>query len=434
MAVHTPHDLKAATDALRAAGGNKSKAADALGVPRSTFRERIAAAQREGAGADPSARETFHVTGDAATLTRLVNTRIRTLAELIETCEIDTTEWMVERYVVNKWEVGAKDAAGKIAVEPLFQVKAWLTRKRAVISARAEIEALLADAGKKAPARPRLLRLKKPDPVLLELAIPDLHVGKLAWAPETGYGDYDIRIAEQLFTDAVESLLARTSSFHPDRIVLPLGNDLLHRDTKQGTTTQGTPLDTDSRYHKTFSTTRRMLTRTIDRLREVAPVTVVMVPGNHDTLSTFHMGDSLECYYRNTPDVSVQNSPACRKYVGYGAVALMFTHGHLGKPADWPLLFATEQPEMFAKATFREIHTGHLHTTRLTEKMGVRVRISPALCGPDAWHADNQFVGNLRGAEAYVWHPRAGLLSVAHFTVSEGREHAKPARIELAHG
>jgi len=55
--------------------------------------------------------------------------RIRTLEQLLEACEVDLDVWRVERYVVNKWEVGTKIAGGGgILVEPLFQVKAWLVR------------------------------------------------------------------------------------------------------------------------------------------------------------------------------------------------------------------------------------------------------------------------------------------------------------------
>jgi hypothetical protein len=254
---------------------------------------------------------------------------------------------------------------------------------------------------------------------MLELAIPDLHLGKLAWAPETGYADYDLKIAENLFRQAVGTLMARAASFKLGRILLPVGNDFFHSDSKFGATTKGTPLDTDSRYHKAFLTGRRLLVDVVENLSEIAPVTVVIVPGNHDTLSSFHLGDALDCWFHGDENVTVMNAPIPRKYVGFGKTALMFTHGDKGKAADYPLLFATEQPKMFSDATFREIHTGHLHTTRLTEKMGVRVRISPALCSPDEWHAANHYVGNLRGAEGLVYHPVEGLVSVAHFTVKE---------------
>ena len=37
---------------------------------------------------------------------------------------------------------------------------------------------------------------------------------------------------------------------------------------------------------------------------------------------------------------------------------LMFTHGDKEKPADMPLIMATEQPEMFARAKHHEVHCG----------------------------------------------------------------------------
>lgn len=73
-------------------------------------------------------------------------TRITSLDQLIEACNINLDEWIVEKHIVNKWEVGARKKTknlkfdngsisgsisddGEIVVEPLFQVKAWLIRK-----------------------------------------------------------------------------------------------------------------------------------------------------------------------------------------------------------------------------------------------------------------------------------------------------------------
>ena len=74
--------------------------------------------------------------------------RIKTLEQLIEVCEIDLEEWVIERHVINKWEVGAKvekkdltwidgiitegkvTSPGKLTVEPLFQVKATLVKRK----------------------------------------------------------------------------------------------------------------------------------------------------------------------------------------------------------------------------------------------------------------------------------------------------------------
>lgn len=76
-----------------------------------------------------------------------VNRRIVSVEDLIEYARINLDEWIVERAVVNKWEVGAKisekslrweegkilqgviEDSGQIKVEPLFQVKLWLVKR-----------------------------------------------------------------------------------------------------------------------------------------------------------------------------------------------------------------------------------------------------------------------------------------------------------------
>jgi hypothetical protein len=334
---------------------------------------------------------------------------VKTLDDLIRVCNIDTQTWQVDKWVANSWQM---------AGEGQFQVKANLRRRVEMVAIKAEIEALKADVKAKVPS----VKVKTPTKSTgraLEIAIPDLHIGKLAWSEETGGANYDTKIAEQVFDAAVDALIERTSSYKFDRVYLPVGNDFFHSDTKQGTTTGGTILDTDSRYQKSFIAGRRMITRAINKLMQLAPVEVIMVQGNHDCLGVWHLGDSLECYYHATPHVHVRNEPNPRKYVQYGQVMLLFFHGDKGKAPDWPLLMATEQPAMFGSTKYREAHVGHIHQSRVTEFHGVKVRVSPALCSADAWHSENLYVGNLRGAEAYVWDAKEGLIGTAHYTVPD---------------
>ena len=351
------------------------------------------------------------VEGDKGVLSAIVKDNPRTLEELVAVCGIDLLVWTVDRWVANKWESVRGDAT-----VPLFQVKAWLSRNRPLLDATTRIKAMIDDAKNKMPSRPRRSKARV-GTYALEVSIPDLHLGKLAWSPETGYADYDLKIAVEVYEAALEALIQRTRGFAFQRILFPIGNDLFHSDTKQGTTTRGTPLDTDSRYHKAFLTGRRLITRAVDRLRGIAPVDVYVVAGNHSVVSEFQLGDSLECWFHKTDDVVIHNAPCSRKYAEFGANMILYTHGDKGSHKNLPLLMATEQREMFGRTTFREAHVGHLHQTRLLETMGVRVRISPALCPPDAWHSENQFVGNLQGAEAFVWDRSEGLVATAHYTV-----------------
>jgi hypothetical protein len=420
------------TLALVETHGTVRGAARASGIPYATLQHRYDAAKqwKDSGGAAPAvSAESVSVSGNDCEITKTTTERIKTLADLVRVCEIDTQEWDVERWVCNKWDSTAMrknlDGSTHPVVTEQFQVKAWLKRRASVVDAKIEIADLLADAAQRMPKRTIPTRKVKATNILFEPCIPDLHIGKLAWGDETGYANYDAKEAERRFTDAVDALIARSRSFGCDRVLYPLGNDLLHSDTKAGTTTGGTPLDTDSRYHKSFALARRLTTRAIDRFRqEIGPVKVVLVPGNHDTLAVWHLGDSLSCYYRHDGDVEIDNAPTMRKYHQHGNVMLMFTHGNRGKLAEYPLIMATEQPDMWGATVHREAHTGDKHQLKVQEHRGVKVRISPALCPPDAWHSEMTFTGNAESAEAFVWHPVEGLIGTAFYTVPNRREPA----------
>lgn len=348
----------------------------------------------------------------------------RTLEDLIRVCEIDLDTWEVKSWTANKWEMGYTDRKKAAHSRPLYQVKALLVRKAIVIATREEIASLLADAKSsineyRVPPTPAIIHREG---FMLEPSIPDLHVGKLAWGRETGHANYDTRIAQRIYEEATATLAARVAGFKFEKIILPIGNDLLNSDSMLNQTTGGTPQDTDARFQRSFGKVRLMITLAIEFWRKFAPVHVVMVPGNHDQLSVWHLGDSLDCYFHGYSDVDIDNAPRLRKYAQFEKVMLMFTHGNKGKHADYPNVMAVEEPEMWADTIYREAHVGHTHKTSTEEYHGVRVRTSPALCPPDAWHAENQFVGNKRSAEAFVWHGEEGLVTTAFYTVPHGEK------------
>ena len=141
-----------------------------------------------------------------------------------------------------------------------------------------------------------------------------------------------------------------------------------------------------------------------------------MVPGNHDELSVWHLGDSLECYFHKYTDVAIDNSPRSRKYHQHGEVMLMWTHGHEGKLKEYPQLIAREQPRMWRETRLREVHLGHRHKLEVDEAYGVRTRTLSSLCEADAWHAENGFVGNVLAAEAFCWNATEGLVATAVYS------------------
>lgn len=368
--------------------------------------------------------ETHKVEGDTWEIS-IPRTRIQTLEELIEHCKVDLSVWTVDRWICNKWEFGAKEGfkdSQVIKVTPLFQIKAWLKRKVEIVAAKNEIAALREDAKKFSPNYPVRIRTKElriPSGNLLEINLTDHHFGKLAWAQETNGQDYDVKIAERIWDEATDALLGRVIGQKFDQIIFVVGNDLLNSDNKNNLTTHGTPVTTDSRYQKTFRTARKAVVRSIEKMRSISPVRVVVIPGNHDENAAWHLGDSLECWFSKCGDVHVDNLPSPRKYLQWGSVMLMWTHGYKGKLSDYPSIMAAEAPEMWGATTVREVHTGDKHYRKVEEFHGVAVRILPTLCATDDWHSRMGYTNNIRCSEAFIWHKEQGLIGTAVYTEPE---------------
>lgn len=351
---------------------------------------------------------------------------VNTLEQLLAYMKVDLSVWEVERHVINKWEVGGKPGDGNalianspsgFAVQPLFQVKAWLRRKVSEVKARNFLDGLLAQFKKSAPVRkaPKL----KSSGVLMEIDIFDAHFGKLCWKAETGR-DYDLKIARLEHDAAVEGLLARAKGFPIARFLYPIGNDFLHTDNDRNTTNAGTPQDVDGRWQKAFTEGRAALKNSIDRLRQIAPVDVMVIPGNHDPERMFYLGEVLQAWYHSTVGVTIENSPAKRKYYRYGANLIGLTHGDKEKHSELPLVMATERPQDWAATKFREFHLGHLHKLKTISFMpvqefnAIRVRTLSSLTPPDAWHKMMGYEG-LRAANAIMWDKADGCVATISY-------------------
>jgi len=115
-----------------------------------------------------------------------------------------------------------------------------------------------------------------------------------------------------------------------ERVMFCLGQDLLHSNGVNNSTAKGTVVDCDGRFFRTYGAARRVMIETIEKLRQIAPVDVLVVPGNHDR-SIWQLADSIECWYHGQKDVKIDNAPTLRKYYSFGKCGWMITHGDLGK-------------------------------------------------------------------------------------------------------
>ena len=350
---------------------------------------------------------------------------IRTLNELLAVCDPDLQKFTVTDHVVNKWDTTMKVKVGnkwEVVTRTNWQVKAWFRMKRAQEVLEMVADEIIQDI--ETASKKRFTVGAKPTrhgETLLEIGLFDFHVGNLVWHLEN-VEDWDLSLAEHVFRKSVTLLLDDAQRrYDVDRILYPIGNDFFHADSKDNKTTAGTQMELDTRWQKLFRTGVEMQKWAIELMRDVAPVDVIVVPGNHDEQSAFTMGMVLEAMFGHTNDVQLLNDPRLRKYYVWGNTLLGFTHGKFEKQGSLPQLMATEAKKAWGETVYREFHIGHRHhrhaqrfMTDYVDDEGVLVRMLPTLAAVDAYHTNSGYVGAVKAAEAYLFDLEAGLIGTLH--------------------
>jgi hypothetical protein len=391
--------------------------------------------------------ETITERGDERIITKRATREITSLDDLVKVCQIDLARWDVvewsckasQQYSVPRATRPTTDKkwvrpSNEPVLSQMFHVSAKLRkRSRAALTFDTLRADLLADIRAEAKRGPILFAptRRKDDGFLFEFPPFDLHMGKYAWAEET-VTNYDVDAAEDLFRAALDYQLNRAlrlSGGTLERVLCVFGNDVSHIDSKKGQTTAGTPMDVDTRYIRVFRRICAVHRHAVKLLRSVAPVDVVIVPGNHDELTAFHLGEILDATFDGDKFVTVDNSAKLRKYYRFGINLLGFSHGDGERVAELPLTMAREVPHLWAAAGEREFHIGHLHIKEEWNQRqlksaeqegyavkGVRIRRLSSLSAHDAWHTKHAYMDR-RACDAFLFHKDAGFTAALSFNV-----------------
>ena len=366
----------------------------------------------------------------------IVDPNVRTLEDLLKICKVDLETWEVKKHVINKWEVVMREPATTVGgrgdnaelsdggnsiwtrgshipvKEPLYQVKAWLEKRKGATDTKILLDMFKNKAEKFAPKSFAYKKPGKERNCLYVLNIQDLHLSKLANHAETGESDWDIRIAERAFNTAVADLMDKAPRDRIEEVVVIVGSDMVQVDNDASQTSKGTYVDSDSRLSKTYDVCTNMLVQNIEKLAQNFKVRVIAFPGNHDSTVSLYMGYYIAAWFRNNPNVVVDKGPKSRKYVGYGKNLIAFDHGDEARISDLPLTIMRENQQTVSQYKFIECLTGHLHKDLASEYHGVKVRIAPALCPADRWHARKGFVGNIRTSQGLLYQKDNGLEAI----------------------
>ena len=257
---------------------------------------------------------------------------------------------------------------------------------------------------------PKYLNIKYPkikDGHLLVVDPCDLHIGKLCSAFETG-DDYNVEIATKRVHEGVHGIVTKAQGFPIEKVLLIIGNDILHVDTPKGTTTSGTVMDTDGMWYNNFLIAKKIYINIIEKLMQIAPVHIQYDPSNHDYSNGFFLADSISSWFSKSKNVTFNVSIAHRKYYTYGKNLIGTTHNDGAKETDLALLMAHEAPEDWFRCIHRYIYTHHIHHKKSKDYMSVCVEALRSASGTDSWHHRNGFAFAPKAIEGYIHHPEFG--------------------------
>lgn len=259
------------------------------------------------------------------------------------------------------------------------------------------------------PKYPTIVREKTKESHLLIVDPADIHIGKLCRAFETGQ-EYNSQIAVKRVKEGVQGLLNKSQGFNIDKILLVIGNDILHTDTPKRQTTSGTPQDTDGMWYDNFLDGVRLYVDLIEMLMQVADVHVTFNPSNHDYTSGFYLAQLIATHFRNSANITFDVSISHRKYFTYGLNLIGSTHGDGAKTNDLPLLMAHEASD-WGKCKHRYIYTHHVHHKTAKDIMSVCIESLRSPSGADSWHHRNGYIHAPKAVEGFIHHPTHGQIA-----------------------
>jgi hypothetical protein len=272
---------------------------------------------------------------------------------------------------------------------------------------------LIEDMKQYSPNYPKIKYEKYKEAYLFVIDPADIHIGKLCSSFESGE-EYGTQIAVQRVREGVTGLVNKAKGFNIDKILLVIGNDILHVDTPRSTTTSGTPQDTDGMWYDNFLLAKKIYIEVIEMLLQIAPVHIQYDPSNHDYTNGFFLADSIYSWFNKSEDVTFNVSIAHRKYFVYFKNLIGTTHNDGAKETDLALLMAHEAAEHWHNCIHRYIYTHHIHHKKSKDYMSVCVETLRSPSGTDSWHHRNGYQHSPKAVEGFIHHKEHG--QIARFT------------------
>ena len=232
----------------------------------------------------------------------------------------------------------------------------------------------------------------------LEWGIVDFHLGK----------GLSLEDEVELFRSTVLSTLGKIDQYGTtlSKMWFQVGQDFLHVDNSNKTTTHGTQMETVAPWSDIYSAAEECLLWLAEHCREICPIEFIYIPGNHDATLSYALASMLDHVYQNSKNVTVDKVNYPRKYREHGLNAFGLSHGR-EESKRIETKFQEEAPELLARTIYREFHLGDLHHEESYEKGGIVYRRLPTVTDLDGWHIQKGYKA-FRRCTSFLWNPEGG--------------------------
>lgn len=280
---------------------------------------------------------------------------------------------------------------------------------------------------------------KKPPLPTKTLAIPanfDIHIGKHCEMIRSG-NEYTPEKAIGQVKNGMASMYALTKPFDVSDILLPLGNDIVHIDNNNNTTTSGTPQDSYGSVESQMLLAAQLYIGLIEEMSEHHNVWLCHVHSNHDRVAGWSVSRIVAAHFHNNPRVKWTEegmSQQHRKYFVFGDNLIMFHHGEAKEEKLMGLIEAEARLAVSqTKRTY--VYQGHTHHKTLskrgvnTDKLVEKDHSSLSVIRAGNGAHNRLHVETVRSpSPADGWHSEKGYLSMPAVEMFLHNEHSQFAR------
>lgn len=217
----------------------------------------------------------------------------------------------------------------------------------------------------------------------LVICLFDVHFGRVSWAEETGE-TYNLEIARERVLQNIGKYLEKYKGKKFQKVVFVIGQDYFNSASNGFTSSNKHKQDNGDVFRAIFKKGTQTIIEAITLLKELGPLSVSLVEGNHGREEEFMMAQVVEAYFKDSEEITVDSSPTSRKYFMLGGSTVGFAHGSEERERLFGLM-QIEVPGFWAVTTNHMWLTGHLHSLKVESKSGVDVWSIPALTGNDSW-------------------------------------------------